>query len=193
MKDLNDEYFVLEPENSDDYPLISASLKPKSIGKKVNGDYELKIYLRDPIPSNPIYVDFHTSGSMPVVSKKFRDLMGELEIEGVQVLKGSHGDVVNDLKMDYYLLHIYSRLECLDKENSDIDESDVRVSDVRSFTLDSEKLKRIPEEQRLVFKVREYGVIQLFHQSIVDILVSSGLKGFRFIPVKEWNDNVAFN
>jgi hypothetical protein len=74
----------------------------------------------------------------------------------------------------------------------DLDEDD-EVIDVKSFVIDNGKLSKISQDKRLIFELDEYGVIQLFHQSIVDILESSGLKGFRFIPVKDWNDNIAFH
>ncbi len=193
MIDLNDEYYVLEPENNNNYPMIGASLRPHSQGEKLLGEYRLNIYLDDPIPKNPEYVDFHTADSTPVVSKKMKDLLEPLELYGIQFLKGIKGDVIEELKLDYYLLHIYSRIVCIDKNESDIDVSEVRVSDVRSLVIDSEALLKIPEEKRLIFKVREYGVIQLFHKSIVDVIESEGLKGLRFIPVKKWNDNAAFH
>jgi hypothetical protein len=193
MIDLNDEYYVLEPDNNNSYPMIEADLEPHSQGRIVSGDYELDLYLSDPIPRKPEYVDFHTADSTPVVSKNMKDLLEPLEVYGIQFLKGTRGDVIEELNLDYYLLHIYSRIVCIDREKSDIDVSEVRVSDVRSLVIDSEALLKIPEEQRLIFKVREYGVIQLFHKSIVDVIESAGLKGLRFIPVKKWNDNAAFH
>jgi hypothetical protein len=195
MTDLNDEYYVLEPDNNNSYPMIEADLEPHSQGRVVIGDYELDIYLSDPMPRKPEYVDFHTSGSTPVVSKNMKDLLEPLEVYGIQFLKGTEGDVIEELKLDYYLLHIYSRIVCVDRKKSDIDEDEEGgyVSDVKSLVIDSEALLKIPEEKRLIFEVKEYGVIQLFHKSIVDVIESAGLKGLRFIPVKKWNDNAAFN
>lgn len=192
MNNLNNEYYVLEPENNNSFPMIGASLKPRSPNSAVKGDYSLELYLEEPIPNDPKYVDFHTSDSTPVVSKAFKTLVEPLDIYGIQLL-GTKGDIIDDLNMKYYLLHIYSKIECLDKKNSDIDEDELRVSDVRTFKLDSEKLNAIPVEKRLIFKLREYGVIQLFHKSIVGIIEEANLEGLRFIPVNDWNDNVAFH
>ena len=193
MADLNDEYYVLEPVNNNSYPMIGASLRPRSQGRIVSGDYSLNLYLDDPMPKKPEYVDFHTADSTPVVSKNMKDFLEPLEVYGIQFLKGTTGNVIEELKLDYYLLHIYSRIVCIDRDKSDIDVSEVRVSDVRSLVIDSEALLKIPEDQRLIFKVREYGVIQLFHKTIVDVIEAAGLKGLRFIPVKKWNDNAAFH
>jgi hypothetical protein len=194
MTDLNDEYYVLEPDNNNSYPMIGASLRPHSQGRTVSGDYALNIYLDDPVPRKPEYVDFHTSGSTPVVSKKMKDILEPLEVYGIQFIKGTKGDVIEELKLDYYLLHIYSNIACIDKDNSDIDlDDDGDVTDVKSFSIDNDRLLKIAENQRLVFELDEYGVIQLFHKSIVDVIESAGLKGLRFIPVKKWNDNAAFH
>lgn len=194
MTDLNDEYYVLEPDNNNSYPMIGASLRPHFQGRTVSGDYSLNIYLDDPMPRKPEYVDFHTSGATPVVSKNIKDLLEPLEIYGIQFLKGTTGDVIEELKLDYYLLHIYSNIECIDKDNSNVDlDDDGDVTDVKSFVIDNVALLKISEDQRLVFELDEYGVIQLFHKSIVDVIESAGLKGLRFIPVKKWNDNAAFN
>jgi hypothetical protein len=195
MIDLNDEYYVLEPENNNSYPMIGASIRPRSLGKEVIGEYSLNLYLDGPTPKKPEYVDFHTSGSTPVVSIMMKDLLEPLEIYGIQFLKGTQGNLIEELKLDYYLLHIYSRIICVNREKSDIDEDEDGgyVSDVKTLVIDSELLLKIPEKKRLIFKVREYGVIQLFHKSIVDVIESAGLKGLRFIPVKKWNDNAAFH
>jgi len=195
MIDLNDEYYVLEPDNNNSFPMIGASIRPKSLGEVVRGEYSLNLYLDDPVPQKPEFVDFHTSGSAPVVSKAMKDLLEPLGIFGIQFLKGTKGDVIEDLELDYYLLHIYSRIVCVDRKKSDIDEDEKGgyVSDVKSLIIDSEALLKTPEKNRLIFKVREYGVIQLFHKTIVDVIESAGLKGLRFIPVKKWNDNAAFH
>ncbi len=193
LQDLNDEYYVLESENNNNYPMIEADLEPHSQGKKLIGEYSLDMYLSDPMPRNPEYVDFHTSGSIPVVSNNMKKLLEPLDIYGIQFVKGTEGNVIEELKLDYYLLHIYSRIVCIDRDKSDIDENEIRVRNVKTLVIDSVELLKIPEENRLIFKVREYGVIQLFHKSIVDVIESAGLKGLRFIPVKKWNDNAAFH
>jgi hypothetical protein len=81
----------------------------------------------------------------------------------------------------------------LKKSIYDFNERIQSVSDVEKFTLDSEKLSQIPLEKRLVFRMKEYGVYNIFHQSVVDHLNKFDLKGMRFIPVTSWNDNAHYN
>jgi hypothetical protein len=194
MIDLNEEYYLLYPDLNPAYPMIIASLRPKSIDSPVVGDYRLTILRDDPMPKKPQYVDYHSSGSVPVISRRFADALEPLDIYGTQILQGTTGDVIDDLKLDYYLLHVHHLINCMDLENSDvsINKNLGLVRDVRSFSLDSARLAKIPEEQRLIFVVREYPIFYLFHQSIVDIVESANLKGMRFIPVRKWNDNAHF-
>lgn len=195
MNDLNNEYYVLYPDNNSNYPSIIAQLLPNSRARPVIGDYTLNILSDDPMPNNPEYVDYHTWGGVPVISPKFVEALKELDIYGIQNVRGTDGDVIKELKLDYYLLHIYNFIICMDMKKSvyDFNERRQSVTSVEKFTLDSEKLSQIPLEKRLVFRMKEYGVYNMFHQSVVDHLNKFDLKGMRFIPVTSWNDNAHFN
>ncbi|WP_419812390.1 hypothetical protein [Bacterioplanoides sp.] len=195
MEDLNNEYYMLYPDNNPNYPMIIASLRPNSIESYVTGKYNLAILRDDPMPKKPQYVDYHSSGSTPVISKKFVDALSELNIYRVQTLKGTTGDVIEELKLDYYMLHVFNFINAIDIEKSvvDLSSNSKRVVDVESYSLDSEKLSKIPIEKRLVFILDEYPVFYLFHQTVVDHLEQYDLKGHRFIPVSKWNDDAHFD
>ena len=176
--------------------MIRSSLSPKTRGRLVDEDnYQLKIYNHTIMPSKPEYVDYHTSGGDPVISPKFVEALKELDLYGIQSLKGTEGDVIEDMKLEYYLLHIYNFIISMDMKKSTyrFNERIQAVAGVEKFTLDSEKLSQIPLEKRLVFRMKEYGVYNIFHQSVVDHLNKFDLKGMRFIPVTSWNDNAHFN
>jgi len=196
MNDLNKEYYVLYPDTNQNYPMLRSSLTPKSRARQVDeNNYQLMIYKHTIMPKKPKYVDYHTSGGLPIISPKFNKALQELEIYGTQSLKGTKGDVIEDLKLEYYLLHIHNFIISMDMKKSiiDYDEEIQSVCSVEKFTLDSEKLSKIPLEKRLVFRMKEYGVYNMFHQSVVDHLNKFDLKGMRFIPVTSWNDNAHFN
>ena len=114
MNDLNNEYYVLYPDNNSNYPSIIAQLLPNSRARPVIGDYTLNILSDDPMPNNPEYVDYHTWGGVPVISPKFVEALKELDIYGIQNVRGTDGDVIKELKLDYYLLHIYNFIICMD-------------------------------------------------------------------------------
>jgi hypothetical protein len=195
MHDLNKEYYVLYPDNNQNYPMIYADLIPHSTGKKVVGKYQLMIYNHSTMPNKPEYVDYHTAGGEPVISADFVKALNELDIEGIQCLKGINGDVIEELKLEYYLLHAHNLIKSMDMEKSKyrLNERIQSVSGVEKFTLDSGKLSQIPLEKRLVFRMREFPIFHIFHQSIVDHLNKFDLKGMRFIPVTSWNDNAHFD
>jgi hypothetical protein len=194
MNNLNDEYYILYPANNNNYPMLISSLRPRSLGRAVTGEYTVDILLDDPQPRNPKYVDYHTSGGTPVISSGFTEALNQLNIPGIQCLKGTGGDVITELKLDYYLLHIHNLIRSMDIKNSkvDYDKEIEAVCDVKSFVLDSEALSQIPLDQRLIFRMEEYPVYNLFHQSVVDHLSKYSLEGMRFIPVTHWNDNARF-
>ena len=195
MKDLNKEYYVLYPDNNQNYPMIYADLIPHSTGKKVVGKYQLMIYNHSTMPNKPEYVDYHTAGGEPVISPNFVKALNELDIEGIQYLKGINGDVIEELKLEYYLLHVHKFIKSMDMKKSKyrFNERIQSVSSVESFTLDSEKLSKIPLEKRLVFAMDEYSILNIFHKSVVDHLNKFDLKGMQFIPVTSWDDNAHFN
>jgi len=195
MLDLNPEYYVLYPEMAPNYPMLSSTLRPRSLGRMIVGDYTLKIQVSEPAPSAPEFVDYHTWGGDPVVSEKFVDALSALNISGVQALAGNEGDVIVDFGLNYYLFHIYNLIESLNfrKSNFQYDDEIEAVTALESFELDSEKLSRIPLRDRMVFRMEEYPRLNIFHESIVDAVEQEGLKGMRFIPVKKWSDNSYFD
>jgi hypothetical protein len=195
MNDLNNEYFVLYPDSNQNYPMLRTSLTPDSLRPIDEDNYELMIYKHTIMPNKPVYVDYHTSGGIPVISPKFVEALKELNIYGIQTLKGTKGDVIEDLKLEYYLLHVHNHIISMDMKKSKYTFNDriQSVTDVEKFTLDSEKLFKIPVEKRLIFAMEEHSVYNIFHQSVVDHLSNFDLKGMRFIPVTSWNDNAHFN
>ncbi len=62
---LQDEYFVVERENNDNYPIFSwdqkSSVVKQNTTKPFNVGEPLKLRLGEPIPPNPEYTDFHTT------------------------------------------------------------------------------------------------------------------------------------
>jgi hypothetical protein len=195
MKDLNKDYYVLYPDNNQNYPMIYADLIPPFFGRKVVGEYQLMIYNHSTMPNNPEYVDYHTAGGEPVISADFVKALNELNIEGIQCLKGTEGDIIEELNLEYYFLHVYNLINSMDmkKSNFEYDDEIQSVDSVENFTLDSDKLSQIPLEKRLVFAMKEYSVYNILHKSVVDHLNKFDLKGMRFIPVTSWNDNAHFN
>ena len=141
------------------------------------------------------FVDYYSSGSKSIVSKNFCDFINELNVDGIQFLEGTEGNVIKDLKLDYYYIHIFKRISCVDRNNSilDINEETNRIRSIKKFSIDSEVLKHISIEERLMFFLDESVHIKLFHETIVRQIISSGMKGFKFVKVSEWGEGSAFD
>jgi hypothetical protein len=72
---LQKEYYVVEREANDDYPLLAWDESCSSIIKHptISIDKPLNFRLGEPVPLNPIFADFLKSPD-PVVSEKFANL-----------------------------------------------------------------------------------------------------------------------
>jgi hypothetical protein len=86
---LQEEYYIVEREDNDDYPLlawdeISSSIK-RHPTTSISIDEPLNFRLSEPVPNNPIFADFLKAPD-PVVSEKFANLFFGLDVFGVQFL-----------------------------------------------------------------------------------------------------------
>jgi len=153
--------------------------------------YSYEINLAEPIPNEPEYVDFHTYDSEQSVSNKF--VQAFAGFPGVQFVQGTHGKVISELKLDYYYMHYLNSIKCMDIEKSkaDVDSSGFIMS-YKKLVLNYEVLSNIPEEQRLIFWLREDPMTFIVHQKFVDIYNEAGLEGARFVPIEQYNVETAF-
>jgi len=96
---------------------------------------------------------------------------------------------------NYWFLHIWNRISCLNREQSevDIDEDDGMIWDIDKLVLDEEKLNAFKLEQRLIFELAEDSSVILIHQSIKDVIMSVNPTGFRFVNASEWYSDIVFD
>ena len=84
---LQAEYYVVERENNDNYPLFSWDQKENEygLGKPVNFTEPLKFRLGKPIPSEFKWVDYHKAPE-PVISPALAEILEKLDIYGIQLI-----------------------------------------------------------------------------------------------------------
>ncbi|BCE02019.1 hypothetical protein [Marinicellulosiphila megalodicopiae] len=209
----NDQYYVIHSVNNKNFPMMQASTKPKlkylysdkylddnDDIKLINNRmecqlapeiYSYEINLAKPIPKDPRYVDFHSYDLEQSVSEKF--VKAFKDFPGIQFVQGTGGEVINELKLDYYYLHYLYSIKCLDLENAKADVSfSGRIIQYKKLVLDYEVLDNIPEEQRLIFWLREDPMTCIVHQKFVDVYNEAGLEGARFVPIEKYNAKTAF-
>ncbi|BCE02020.1 imm11 family protein [Marinicellulosiphila megalodicopiae] len=208
-----DQYYVVHSENTKNYPMMNGEITP-NIRSQCSGkyrddngdkilinnrieielapeDYSYHINLAFPKPNKPEYVDFHMYDLEQSVSNKFVEAFEGFP--GVQFLQGTEGEVINELKLDYYLVHYLQAIKCMDMEKSKVKTSKSgRIISYEKLVLNYEVLNNIPEDQRLIFWLWERPSTRIVHQKFVDIYNEAGLKGARFVPIEQYNEETAF-
>ncbi|NOK05032.1 MULTISPECIES: DUF1629 domain-containing protein [Myxococcus] len=192
---MQDDYFVLMRARSQQHPLLAwaQSYRPFLKGRPVEVTEPVQLMLGEPVPPRPVMVDHHSLPD-PVVSPRVKVVLDEARLHGVQLVAA--GVQVGDATLTYWLVHMWRRIACVDRERSEltVDPDDGDVLDIQRLVLDEEVLGEVPLEERLAFRLAE-SVVHLFHRTVVERVLSltPPPEGLRFIPVTEWGDSAAFH
>ena len=188
------EYYVITRSLDKSMPLLSETADTSSyldIMKPVENPKILNFELGPPIPRKPVMADYHSSPD-GIVSKKIYDVLASLEIEGIQLLPVSITGKDEEKYDDYWALHIYSTIKCVDMELSDCERSSFSFDRITKLILDKKILSEIPLEERLAFRLGESKSIKMVHKSVMDKIMSVNPTGVRFINIEDWNDSSFF-
>jgi len=194
---LRDEYYVIERENNDDYPLFSWDQKSGKfgLGRPLEIKEPVKLRLGEPISHNFEWVDFHALPD-PVFSRRVVNVLVPMDIYGIQLVPAKVRNPKDpfDEPRDYWFMHVWNRIACLDKEQSEVrtNRSGTRIFSIDKFVLNEKSLGAFELRKRLVFEVTEKTSVLLVHQSIKDAILSVQPIGVRFFPVSEWNSDSTF-
>jgi len=209
----NSDYYIILSQNAKNYPMMVGRTDPslqfyysnrfkddhgkiKFINNRIGCDlapeeYSYEINLAEPVPNNPEFVDFHMYDLEQSVSSKFVESFDGFP--GIQFLQGTKGNVIEELKLDYYYIHYLYSIKCLNHEKSKVRLSKRgRIMSYKKLILDNKILDNIQEEQRLIFWLWEDPMICIVHQKFVDKYNEAGLKGARFVPIEQYNEKTAF-
>jgi len=183
MTGINDQYFVIEAENNDNQPMLAWGSSSRPALRKIASIATIDLKLAKQLPENPEMVDYHVL-PRPVISSALKQALNNIELKDVQFIPArikTPGKVYDN----YYLLHMYNLIRCLDVENSDcdIDEDLNDVEDIRRFLLDEKRLSEIELNKRLLFVMWEYPSLYICHDCIKRKLESINPAGIRFIPI----------
>ncbi len=199
MNMLQDEYYIIERTNNDNYPLFSwdESRGEHGLGKPVPFNKPIKFLLGEPISSNFEWVDYHSNPTNPVVSNRIADVLAPMDIYGIQLVPAkvrNPKDPFSEIK-DYWFIHVWNRIACLNKEKSEIeyDEVDGQIWGFDKLVLDEETLGFFELRKRLVFELTEKTSVLLIHQTIKDAIESVNPKGCRFFKATEWRSDIVFD
>jgi len=197
---LDTEYYVMERENNEHYPILGMDSKSTVGGDTFDGSFPVKLQEDDhlifamdaPIPDKPQLADYLGTPD-PVIDEKIKQVLESIIIAGSQYFPASvhFGGQRHD---HYYFLHIYLEIACLHKERSEYewDEDDPDFYMVDKISLDEAIFNRISESGRWVFRLAEaYGRI-LVHEHVVEKVMTIKPSGIRFIRVDQWDVGSAF-
>ena len=184
------EYFRIGRANNDNHPLLVVKQ-----GGKYEREYEYiddvepMIYrLGEPVPSKPIMVDFHSS-SCSIVSQKISDVLINLNIKGLQLIPATIEGKNNELYENYCFLNIYNKLKVLDMDKSVYRWSNFLklANPIEKLVLNEELLNSIPLEERLIFRLEENKVFEIYHKSVVDAIMATNPEGIQFTKVEDYH------
>lgn len=198
---LQNEYYVIARENNDNYPLFSwdQSRGDYGLGRPVEINELIKLRMGEPISPNFELVDYHSLPTGPVVSQRIVDVLAPLEIYGIQLVPANVRNPIEDSPFaegnDYWFIHVWNRISCLDKENSDIEYDDVdgEIWGIEELVLDEKILNKFDLTKRLIFGLTEETSVLLVHQSLKDAIETVRPKGCRFFKSTEWHSDIVFD
>ena len=189
------EYYIVDANDNGQYPLLVVT---------ENEDYEFEeemienpepmtYVLGEPVPKKPVMADYHFS-ERSVISKKIYDALVPKNIEGIQFIPAIITGKKDEIYEDYFYFHIYNYLSVMDKEKSIykwMKTANV-ANPIEKLVLNQKALEEIPLEKRLIFRLRENDTFELFHKSIVDVIMATEPKGIQFTKVENWNISTPF-
>lgn len=193
---LQDEYYVIERENNDNYPLFSWDQNSGEIGMggPVKYDQPIKLALSDSISPSFEWVDYHSLPA-PVISSALKNTLNELNLYGIQFIPALVHHAKSGEVKDYWYTNICNRIACLDKSESEIDYSSSgdTIFGIDKLVLKNDVLQQIDLSRRVLFALSEDPTVVVIHQSLKDIIKKTNAKGLRFFDVAEWNSDCAFD
>ncbi|WP_424245650.1 hypothetical protein Dip510_000588 [Elusimicrobium posterum] len=146
----------------------------------------------EPVPKVPNMADYLTL-PQTVFSKKIYDALKTVSLRNFQmvpaVIRGNEGAVYDN----YWLVNNYNYINSFDKENCVYKEnSDGSWRRIKKIAIDYNLLNNIPLEERLIYKSKEARQFEIYHKSIVDMIMAANPEGLSFIPIDSWYEGIQF-
>jgi len=189
------EYYRVHRKNDNTIPLLDSDEDcPIYLSQKepIENPKLMLFQFGDPVPKNPRMADYHSSPHS-VISKKIYDVLSPLDIYGIQLLPARIRGNDDEEFSNYWAIHIYNKIKCVDAALSDCVIKTIRLFKVKKLVFDKQILGSIPLNKRLIFRLGEDSSYQIFHKSIVDSIMSVNPEGIKFTNIEDWTDGSFFN
>lgn len=193
---LNDEYYIVERENNDNYPLFSWDQDSGEIGMGIPVKYDkpINLVLGDPISPSFEWVDYHSLPA-PVISDPFKNLLAEFNLYDIQFIPALVRYIKTNEIKEYWYVNICNRIDCLDNNQSEIDYSSSgdTIFGIDKLVLNDNLLQEISFSRRKLFALSADPTVVVVHQSLKEVVEKSNLRGVRFFKVSDWNSDCLFD
>ncbi len=203
MTDFNEEYFIILENDKPCYPTLAAkgSTSDRPYGRRElsRGGPPLMFidgfrdeHLRDGV--REVLTDVLFDGANMVVTSKIKNGLEQFDIDGLQYYPAIYIDNAGTWHEDYWYLNFYKRIDCWDRKlsayDSDFDESDPHnFADVDKYSLDADKLAKIPEKKRIMFKMgRSTGQYIFAHKKVAKFLLLEQIPSMKLFKVSEFEE-----
>lgn len=191
---LQNEYFVMERENNDQYPLFAWDQTENvyNLGRPVAYTEPLKFCLDEPLSRKFEWADYHSLPG-PVISKRILDALLPLDLYGVQFVPAKVSNPYDKELRDYWFVHVWNRIACLDMEKSKLElYDDGDVAGIHWMVLNEEILSMFEPHKRMIFELEEDCTVHLVHKIVKEAIESVHPKGVRFFKAREWGSDRVF-
>lgn len=208
MRNFDLEYFIIFSQNgnypsiapqSDDERSVMYSNEPRQPGKALRFEAQ---YQAERLEAGTIdeLGDIHHDGVQIVISEALTEKISVYPTKGLNILPALIIDNRKSCHEAYNYLHFYKNVDCLNLNTAEFEEKRWGEAShkfdryVHKFCLDPDVLATIPEKERMLFAIGSKSTMRevFFHRKLVDIVVSSGLKGFRFFAVPDYENGMEF-
>lgn len=184
---IHKEYFYFEEVEVEGAPSIAATLdSPSVLHLRKPIDPNIKLIFGDVwgLPSKIVMPDYLTSPKS-IFSQKVYDALAPLNIPTIQLLKSSI--YIDDTWYnDYWTLHNYTRILCIDYEQTN-GKLVFPVIDGEKIVVDAKVLSKIPLKERLIFRFKDADSIEVIHESVVQEIMSVKPTGIKFISLLDYS------
>lgn len=138
--------------------------------------------------------DVMSDGSSIVVTDKLKDELKSINVPDMQFYPAIFIDDDGVWHESYWYLNFYGNLNCWDPKNSVYEIDDLDDAEVDRYSLNYDVLSKIPEDNRLIFKMGGASKTYLFCQKrVANILISGGYTGFKLFKVPEYYEGDQYN
>ncbi len=198
ITNINADYFVLSTDFAPEHALLEEDDELANLLKKNNeieqSENPIILNIARPYPKKIEICDYHSSPNAVISSKVVSVLCSFKTIYGIQLLPCSIADNDGNIYENYFLMHIYNNIDCIDYKRSELDiRKKTKSKSIKKLRLNNVALNKINITERMIFRPEGAEHLKIFHKSIVEAIEKTEIVGLKFYNIKEYYDGIQFD